>query len=171
MSPRLKRLVRNDSSVDIPMTAAATTIHTSLVAALEKANLTTTLKGDGPFTVFAPTDTAFADAGINLDDYDTAEKISALSDILLRHVVSGKVLSSNLSDGMEATALSGHVLTFKIGDTVTVDNATVTFADVPVSNGVIHVIDKVLMPVKEEETKEEETKEEETKEGACLHLG
>merc|ERR1712146_442042 len=61
-------------SVDIPMTAAATTIHTSLVAALEKANLTTTLKGDGPFTVFAPTDTAFADAGINLDDYDTAEK-------------------------------------------------------------------------------------------------
>jgi uncharacterized surface protein with fasciclin (FAS1) repeats len=76
-------------SVDIPMTAAATTIHTSLVAALEKANLTTTLKGDGPFTVFAPTDTAFADAGINLDDYDTAEKISALSDILLRHVVSG----------------------------------------------------------------------------------
>ena len=134
-------------SVDIPMTAAATTIHTSLVAALEKANLTTTLKGDGPFTVFAPTDTAFADAGINLDDYDTAEKISALSDILLRHVVSGKVLSSNLSDGMEATALSGHVLTFKVGDTVTVDNATVTFADVPVSNGVIHVIDKVLMPV------------------------
>ena len=155
-------------SVDIPMTAAATTIHTSLVAALEKANLTTTLKGDGPFTVFAPTDTAFADAGINLDDYDTAEKISALSDILLRHVVSGKVLSSNLSDGMEATALSGHVLTFKIGDTVTVDNATVTFPDVPVSNGVIHVIDKVLMPVKEEEIKEEESKEEDKP--VCDHV-
>ena len=69
---------------------------------------------------------------------------------------------------MEATALSGHVLTFKIGDTVTVDNATVTFPDVPVSNGVIHVIDKVLMPVKEEEIKEEESKEEDKP--VCDHV-
>ena len=144
-------------SVDIPTTAAATTIHTSLVAALEKANLTTTLKGEGPFTVFAPTDEAFTAAGINLDDYDTDEKISALADILLMHVVSGKVMSSNLTDGMEATALSGDKLSFMIGDTVSVNNATVIIADVPVSNGVIHVIDKVLMPVKEEEPKEEDS--------------
>ena len=145
-------------SVDIPTTAAATTIHTSLVAALEKANLTTTLKGEGPFTVFAPTDEAFTAAGINLDDYDTDEKIAALADILLMHVVSGKVMSSDLTDGMEATALSGDTLSFMIGDTVSVNDATVIIADVPVSNGVIHVIDKVLMPVKEDEVKEDDVK-------------
>ena len=145
-------------SVDIPTTAAATTIHTSLVAALEKANLTTALKGEGPFTVFAPTDEAFAAAGINLDDYNTDEKIAALADILLMHVVSGKVMSSDLTDGMEATALSGDVLTFTVGSTVSANDAVVTIADVPVSNGVIHVIDKVLMPVKEDEVKEDDAK-------------
>ena len=144
-------------SVDIPTTAAATTIHTSLVAALEKANLTTTLRGQGPFTVFAPTDEAFTAAGINLDDYDTDEKISALADILLMHVVSGKVMSSDLTDGMEATALSSDKLSFMIGDTVSVNDATVIIVDVPVSNGVIHVIDKVLMPIKEEEPKEDDS--------------
>ena len=143
-------------SVDIPTTAAATTVHTSLVAALEKANLTTTLRGQGPFTVFAPTDEAFAAAGINLDDYDTDEKITALASILTYHVVSGKVMSTDLTDGMEATALSGDVLKFTIGDSVLVNDATVTIADVPVSNGVIHVIDKVLIPVKEEEPKVED---------------
>lgn len=143
-------------SVDIPTTAAATTIHTALVAALDKANLVETLKGEGPFTVFAPTDQAFADAGINLDDYDTEEKISALAGILTYHVVSGKVMSTDLTDGMEATALSDDVLKFTVGDTVLVNDATVIIADVPVSNGVIHVIDKVLMPVKEEEPKVED---------------
>ena len=143
-------------SVDIPTTAAATTIHTALVAALDKANLVETLKGEGPFTVFAPTDQAFADAGINLDDYDTEEKISALAGILTYHVVSGKVMSTDLTDGMEATALSDDVLKFTVGDTVSVNDATVIIADVPVSNGVIHVIDKVLMPVKEEEPKVED---------------
>ncbi len=152
------------AAVDIPTTAAATTVHTSLVAAIAKANLTETLKGEGPFTAFAPTDEAFTAAGINLDDYDSDEKISALADILLMHVVSGKVMSSDLTDGMEATSLSGDTLLFMIGDTVSVNDATVTIADVPVSNGVIHVIDKVLMPVKEEEPKEEEPKEEEPKE-------
>ena len=143
-------------SVDIPTTASATTIHSSLVAALGKANLVDTLKGEGPFTVFAPTDEAFAAAGINLDDYDTDEKITTLASILTYHVVSGKVMSTDLTDGMEATALSGDVLKFTIGDSVLVNDATVTIADVPVSNGVIHVIDKVLIPVKEEEPKVED---------------
>ena len=143
-------------SVDIPTTAAATTIHTALVAALDKANLVETLKGEGPFTVFAPTDQAFADAGINLDDYDTEEKISALAGILTYHVVSGKVMSTDLTGGMEATALSDDVLKFTVGDAVLVNDATVVIADVPVSNGVIHVIDKVLIPVKEEESKVED---------------
>ena len=157
------------SAVDIPTTAAATTIHTSLVAAIAKANLTETLKGEGPFTVFAPTDEAFTAEGINLDDYDTDEKISALADILLMHVVSGKVMSSNLTDGMEVTALSGDTLSFMIGDTFSVNGATVVIADVPVSNGVIHVIDKVLMPAKEEEPKEEEPKEEDSM-PTCDHV-
>ena len=157
------------AAVDIPTTAAATTIHTSLVAAIAKANLTDTLKGEGPFTVFAPTDEAFTAAGINLDDYDTDEKIAALADILLMHVVSGKVMSSDLTDGMEATALSSDKLSFMIGDTVSVNDATVIIADVPVSNGVIHVIDKVLMPVKEEEPKEEEPKEEDSM-PTCDHV-
>ena len=157
------------SAVDIPTTAAATTIHTSLVAAIAKANLTETLKGEGPFTVFAPTDEAFTAEGINLDEYDTDEKISALADILRMHVVSGKVMSSNLTDGMEVTALSGDTLSFMIGDTVSVNGATVVIADVPVSNGVIHVIDKVLMPAKEEESKEEEPKEEDSM-PTCDHV-
>jgi len=155
-------------SVDIPTTAAATTIHSSLVAALGKANLVDTLKGEGPFTVFAPTDEAFTAAGINLDDYDTDEKITALAGILTYHVVSGKVMSTDLTDGMEATALSGDVLKFTVGDAVLVNDATVTIANVPVSNGVIHVIDKVLMPVKEEEPKEEEPKVEDKP--ACDHI-
>ena len=157
------------SAVDIPTTAAATTIHTSLVAAIAKANLTETLKGEGPFTVFAPTDEAFTAEGINLDEYDTDEKISALADILRMHVVSGKVMSSNLTDGMEVTALSGDTLSFMIGDTFSVNGATVVIADVPVSNGVIHVIDKVLMPAKEEEPKEEEPKEEDSM-PTCDHV-
>ena len=91
------------------------------------------------------------------DDYDTDEKITALAGILTYHVVRGKVMSTDLTDGMEATALSGDTLSFMIGDTVSVNDATVIIADVPVSNGVIHVIDKVLMPVKEEEPKEDDS--------------
>ena len=144
-------------SVDIPMTAAATTIHSSLVAALDKANLTATLKGAGPFTVFAPTDEAFAAAGIDLAEFDTDEEISSLADILTYHVVSGKVMSSDLTDGMEAKAINGDVLKFMIGENVTVNSATITIADVPVSNGIIHVIDKVLMPPADELEPEQPT--------------
>ena len=130
-------------SVDIPTTAAATTIHTSLVAALEKANLTTALKGEGPFTVFAPSDAAFTAAGISLDDFDA----DTLANILTYHVVSGKVMSTDLSNGMRATALNGGILAFSISEgNVSVNGAKVVLADVPVSNGVIHVIDKVMIP-------------------------
>ena len=130
-------------SVDIPTTAAATTIHTSLVAALEKANLTTALKGEGPFTVFAPSDAAFTAAGISLDDFDA----DTLANILTYHVVSGKVMSTDLSNGMMATALNGGTLVFSISEgSVSVNGANVILANVPVSNGVIHVIDKVMIP-------------------------
>jgi len=134
-------------SVDIAMTAGATGIHTSLVAALAKANLVATLQGDGPFTVFAPTDAAFTAAGINLDEFTTDAQIAALADILLFHVVSGQVNAADVTDGLVAAAVNGDNLTFVVANgTVTVNGATVTLADVPASNGVIHVIDAVLMP-------------------------
>ena len=75
--------VSADANDDIPTNAAATGVHNSLVAALTHANLVTTLQGTGPFTVFAPTDQAFTDAGIDLNDFDTPEENATLSDILL----------------------------------------------------------------------------------------
>ena len=134
-------------SVDIATTAGATGIHTSLVAALAQANLVATLQGDGPFTVFAPTDAAFAAAGINLDDFSTDAEIAALADILLFHVVSGQVNAADVTDGLVAAAVNGDNLTFTVSNgAVTVNGASVLLADVPASNGVIHVIDAVLMP-------------------------
>ncbi|MDP7373727.1 MAG: fasciclin domain-containing protein, partial [Candidatus Poseidoniaceae archaeon] len=137
-------------AVDIAMTASATTIHNSLVAALAQADLVATLQGDGPFTVFAPTDDAFAAAGIDLEALDTDEGKAALTDILLYHVVAGEVPSSAVTDGLVAAAVNGDDLSFTVGDSVMVNDATVVLADVPASNGVIHVIDKVLMPPADE---------------------
>ena len=137
--------------VDIPTTATSTGIHTSLVAALAQAELVSTLQGDGPFTVFAPTDDAFAEAGIDLSTFDTDEENETLADILLYHVVAGTVMSSDLTDGMTATAINNDSLRFNVGtDGVVVNDANVTLADVVASNGVIHVIDKVLMPPADE---------------------
>ena len=141
-----KVLTPSDTPNDIPRTAQCTGIHDSLVAAVIQAELLTTLQGDGPFTVFAPTDQAFADAGIDLAELDTPEGKAILSDILLYHVVPGTVLSSNLSDCMSATAVNDLPLSFTVGDSVMVNNATVVTPDVATSNGVIHVIDKVLTP-------------------------
>ena len=137
-------------AVDIAMTASATTIHNSLVAALTQAELVATLQGDGPFTVFAPTDDAFAAAGIDLAALDNEEGKATLTDILLYHVVSGAVPSSAVTDGMSAAAVNGDDLSFAVGEGVMVNDANVVLADVPASNGVIHVIDKVLMPPADE---------------------
>jgi len=137
-------------AVDIAMTASATTIHNALVAALTQAELVATLQGDGPFTVFAPTDDAFAAAGIDLATLDNEEGKATLTDILLYHVVSGAVPSSAVTDGMSAAAVNGDDLSFAVGEGVMVNDANVVLADVPASNGVIHVIDKVLMPPAEE---------------------
>ena len=137
-----------DATQDIPTNAAATGIHDSLVAALSHAGLVTTLQGTGPFTVFAPTDQAFADAGIDLNDFDTPEENATLSDILLHHVVSGEVASTDVTDGMMAAMVNGDKVKFSVDNTgtVMVGPATVTLADVQASNGIIHVIDTVLMP-------------------------
>ena len=137
-----------DENDDIPTNAQSTGVHDSLVAALSHADLVSALQGEGPFTVFAPTDDAFAAAGIDLSTFDTDEENATLTDILLYHVVNGSVASADVTDGMSAEALNGDSLDFTVSDgSVMVNDATVTTADVMASNGIIHVIDKVLMPV------------------------
>jgi uncharacterized surface protein with fasciclin (FAS1) repeats len=116
------------------------------VSAVVQAELLETLQGTGPFTLFAPTDQAFADAGIDLAALDTPEGKQTLTDILLYHVVAGNVPSMALSECMTAEAVNGQSLSFTVGDSVMVNDATVSIADVNTSNGVIHVIDTVLMP-------------------------
>ena len=133
--------------VDIAAVAMSTGVHDSLVAALVKADLVTTVQGDGPFTVFAPTDQAFTDAGIDLDTFTTDEEIAALTDILLYHVYSGAVYAADVTDGLAVKMVNGDYAQFTVTEgTVMIEDATVTAADVMASNGVIHVIDKVLMP-------------------------
>jgi uncharacterized surface protein with fasciclin (FAS1) repeats len=137
--------------VDIAAVAMSTGVHESLVAALVKADLVSTLQGVGPFTVFAPTDQAFTDAGIDLDAFTTDEEIAALTDILLYHVYSGAVNAAAVTDGLTVAMVNGDDASFTVTDgTVMVGDATVTTADVMASNGVIHVIDKVLMPPADE---------------------
>jgi transforming growth factor-beta-induced protein len=139
--------VAADATEDIPANAAATGVHDSLVAALTHAGLVATLQGDGPFTVFAPTDQAFADAGIDLSTFDTPEENETLADILLYHVLAGSVNSSAVTDGLSVVMANGDKASFTVSnDSVMIGAATVTTADVEASNGIIHVIDKVLMP-------------------------
>ena len=147
----LSPVVVADDTQDIPTNAQNTGIHDSLVAALSHAELVSALQADGPFTVFAPTDDAFVAAGIDLSTFDTEEENATLADILLYHVVSGEVTASAVTDGMNAEALNGDDLSFTVAQgVVMVNDATVTSADVMASNGVIHVIDKVLMPPADE---------------------
>ena len=131
---------------DIPTVASGTGVHTSLVAAIVQAGLLETLQGDGPFTVFAPTDQAFTDAGVDLADFDGDEGAAALANILAYHVTMGVVTSDALTDGMSVTMLNQEETTVTIGSNVMINDAHVTTADVMASNGVVHVIDKVLMP-------------------------
>ena len=141
-----KVLMPTDKPNNIPRTAQCTGVHNSLVASVVQAGLLETLQGPGPFTVFAPTDQAFADAGIDLAALDTPEGKVTLSDILLYHVVNGSVPAANVTDCMTASAVNGHPLAFSVGTNVTINGATITATDVPTSNGIIHVIDEVLMP-------------------------
>lgn len=122
--------------------------HTTLVAAVQAAELAETLSGDGPFTVFAPTNAAFEalPAG-TVEDLLKPENKEALAGILTFHVVSGNVLSSDLSDGQVVTTLNGQTLTVSIVDgNVSVNGANVIAADLVGTNGVVHVIDTVVLP-------------------------
>ncbi len=133
--------------VDIAMGSAD---HTTLVAAVKAAGLVETLKGAGPFTVFAPANAAFAalPAG-TVDGLLKPEKKADLTAILTYHVVAGSVKAADLKDGQKVKTLQGGELTVAVKDgKVTINGANVTAADLAGSNGVVHVIDAVLMPKK-----------------------
>ncbi len=128
------------------VTIASTSAKT-LAAAVTAAGLVETLQGTGPFTVFAPTDAAFAAIQKEVDKLLKPENKAALAKILTYHVVAGKVLAADLKDGQEVTTVQGGKLKVTIKDgKVMIGNANVTAADIDASNGVIHVIDKVLLP-------------------------
>ena len=119
---------------------------TTLVTALQAADLVDTLKGDGPFTVFAPTDEAFANLPDGALDGLLAD-IPALTDVLLYHVVSGNVLAADVVNLDSADTVLGQPLSIAVADgTVQIDDAQVIITDIEGSNGVIHVIDAVLLP-------------------------
>ena len=119
----------------------------TLAAAVKAADLVTTLEGTGPFTVFAPTDAAFAAIQKDVDSLLKPENKAKLTSILTYHVVSGKHLAAELKDGAELTTVQGEKLKVSVKDNkVMIGDAHVTAADVAASNGVVHLIDKVLMP-------------------------
>jgi uncharacterized surface protein with fasciclin (FAS1) repeats len=133
---------------DIVDTAVSAGSFNTLVAAVKAAGLVDTLKGDGPFTVFAPTDDAFAKlpAG-TLDDLLKPENKAKLQAILTYHVVAGKVMAADVSGIDSAKTVNGQSLSVKVaGDSVMIDNAKVIKTDILCSNGVIHVIDTVVLP-------------------------
>jgi uncharacterized surface protein with fasciclin (FAS1) repeats len=136
------------ADMDIVDTAVAAGQFKTLAAALGAAGLVDTLKGAGPFTVFAPTDEAFAKlpAG-TVEELLKPENKAKLTAILTYHVVNGKVMAADVVKLTEAKMIQGTAVTIKVsGETVMVNNATVTSADIAASNGVIHVIDTVLLP-------------------------
>ena len=121
--------------------------HNTLEAAVIAADLVGTLSGDGPFTVFAPTDAAFAALPEGTIDALLAEPEGDLTDILLYHTIAAQVLSTDLSDGQTATTINGKDITVTINaDGVFINDAQVTMADITTDNGVVHVIDAVLLP-------------------------
>ena len=130
---------------DIVDTAVDAGSFTTLVAAVEAAGLVDTLNGEGPFTVFAPTDDAFAALPEGTVEGLLADP-DALAAILTYHVVAGKVMSTDLSDGMMAATVNGAEITIGTEGGVTVNGANVVTADIEATNGVIHVIDAVILP-------------------------
>ena len=128
-------------------TAIAAGSFNTLVAAVKAAGLVETLSGPGPFTVFAPTDEAFAKLPAEtLTDLLKPENKQKLTDILTYHVVSGRVTAADVSKITEADTVNGQKIKVNATSSVKINDATVTTADVEASNGVIHIIDSVLLP-------------------------
>jgi len=138
----------SDQTHDIVDTAVAAGSFSTLVAAVQAAGLVDTLKGEGPFTVFAPTDEAFAalPAG-TVEDFVKPENKEKLSAILLLHVLPGAVVSTDVAGKqLDATTAGGTTVAVDGTNGVTVDGARVVTADIACTNGFIHVIDKVILP-------------------------
>lgn len=131
--------------VDIAADAGS---FTTLLAAAEAAGLVETLTGEGPLTVFAPTDDAFAAAldALGLTAEELLGDTETLTSILTYHVVAGQVLSTDLADGMMAATVNGAEIAVDLSDGVKINDANVTAADLKAKNGVVHVIDAVLLP-------------------------
>ena len=133
--------------MNIVETAVGAGSFTTLVAAVEAAGLVETLSGEGPFTVFAPTDDAFAALPEGtVESLLPPETHDQLVSILTYHVVPGAVMSTDLSDGMTAATVQGSEITIDLDSGVMVNEANVVTADIAASNGVIHVIDAVILP-------------------------
>jgi uncharacterized surface protein with fasciclin (FAS1) repeats len=121
----------------------------TLVAALQAAELVDVFKGSDAYTVFAPTNAAFAAVQKNVDMLLKPENKSKLQNVLKYHVVAGSIKAADLTDGQKVKTLQGEELTVSVKDgKVTINGAEVTTADAPASNGVIHIINKVVMPKK-----------------------
>lgn len=133
---------------DIVETAVGAGSFNTLVAALQAADLVDTLKGDGPFTVFAPTDAAFAALPEGtLESLLQPENKATLQGILLYHVLSGQVMSADIAgQTLSPTTVQGTTVAIDATDGVKVNSANVVTADIKTSNGVIHVIDAVILP-------------------------
>ncbi|MEA5533699.1 fasciclin domain-containing protein [Crocosphaera sp. XPORK-15E] len=141
-------MIKEDTKayMNLVETAIAAENFETLVAAIKAAGLVETLSGEGPFTVFAPTDEAFAALGEEtLKDLLKPENKAKLTAILTYHVVPGMVMSKDLEKG-DVTTVEGSMVKIDLTDSVKVNDATVVKADIITSNGVIHVIDKVILP-------------------------
>lgn len=144
----------DDAMADLPATvvdiAASNDDFSTLVAAVTAADLADTLSGEGPFTVFAPTNAAFeqalTDLGLTADELLASEDLSG---ILTYHVVAGKILAADAiaADGTEVETVNGDTIAVSVVDgNVMIDGATVTTADLEAQNGVVHIIDSVVLP-------------------------
>jgi len=149
MAPAAAPAMDANAPKDIVETAVAAGTFNTLAKALTAAGLVETLKGAGPYTVLAPTDEAFAKIPAADLEALLADK-AALTKVLTYHVIAGNVPSSQVSTMTDATTLEGSKVMIKVvdGKVMLNDNVTVTSADIAASNGVIHVIDTVLMPKK-----------------------
>ncbi len=181
-------LAKNDDQLNIVQTAASEEVLSSLVAALAKADekegtdLITTLSGDGPFTVFAPTNEAFTallgslDGFDSLEDFDTDEEKDLLATILTYHVVAGTAAkSTDLSNGQKIETFQGEEVTINLEGGVFIQDATdsdasVVIADVMTSNGVVHVINKVLLPQAIIDALNSDDEEEEDESGTLVDI-
>ena len=145
--PSQAALAQSSDAQDIVDTAVGAGQFTTLVAAVQAAGLVDALKGDGPFTVFAPTDEAFAKLPAGTVEALLADPEGQLTQILLYHVLPGQVMAADVTDGLEAATLQGDKVKFSVQDgKAMVNDANIVATDIVASNGVIHVIDSVLLP-------------------------